>query len=56
MFSILFSYVYLFVLCAFSKGTGAVDEIGKGAGKYYNVNVPLSGGVDDATYIRLFLK
>jgi histone deacetylase 1/2 len=28
-------------------GTGGIDDIGVGAGKYYSVNYPLNEGVDD---------
>ena len=31
-------------------GTGALDDIGVGAGKYYSVNFPLNEGVDDFTF------
>jgi acetoin utilization deacetylase AcuC-like enzyme len=35
-------------------GTGALSEMGRGAGLGYTLNVPLRGGADDALYIRLF--
>ncbi|MCK4928655.1 MAG: histone deacetylase [Methanosarcinales archaeon] len=35
-------------------GTGSVDEIGKGAGCGYNINVPLSRGANDADYLYVF--
>jgi histone deacetylase 1/2 len=31
-------------------GTGAIDDIGSGPGKYYSVNFPLHDGVDDFTF------
>lgn len=31
-------------------GTGALDDIGAGPGKYYSVNFPLSEGVDDLSF------
>ncbi len=31
-------------------GTGSLDDIGAGPGKYYSVNFPLSEGVDDLTF------
>lgn len=31
-------------------GTGSLDDVGVGPGKYYSVNFPLSEGVDDLTY------
>ena len=42
--------------CSFHKfgdyfpGTGSVDDVGEGTGKYYAVNCPLNEGVDDFTY------
>ncbi len=33
-------------------GTGFVEEIGEGAGKGYNVNVPLPPGTGDQTYLQ----
>mgnify|MGYP003643751748 CR=1 FL=1 len=38
----------------FFPGTGDLDELGMGRGKYYSVNVPLMDGVDDRTYVDLF--
>ncbi|MFN8471383.1 MAG: acetoin utilization protein AcuC [Anaerolineae bacterium] len=38
----------------FYPGTGRVDEIGQGAGRGYNVNVPLPRRVGDATYLAAF--
>ncbi len=35
-------------------GTGAIEEIGRGEGLGYNVNVPLRPGTDDAQYIKIF--
>jgi acetoin utilization deacetylase AcuC-like enzyme len=35
-------------------GTGRIDEIGRGAGRGYTVNVPLYGGQGDADYLYLF--
>ena len=37
-------------------GTGALEEVGRGEGRGYTVNVPLRGGIDDAQYIRLFRR
>eukprot|EP01066_Platyproteum_vivax_P011975 Platyproteum_vivax@DN5436_c0_g1_i1.p1 len=39
----------------FFPGTGDVDEVGVGVGKYYSVNVPLNDGADDDTFIDLFI-
>ena len=38
----------------FYPGTGAVSETGEGRGEGYTVNVPLSAGLDDAGYVRVF--
>ena len=38
------------------KGTGSVEEIGKGKGKYFTVNVPLQMGITDEIYFHLFSK
>ncbi|KAL7416069.1 hypothetical protein BDY24DRAFT_380929 [Mrakia frigida] len=38
----------------FFPGTGAVDEIGNGLGKYFSLNVPLQDGIDDESYLALF--
>jgi acetoin utilization deacetylase AcuC-like enzyme len=35
-------------------GTGRTDEIGRGVGEGYTVNVPLSGGQGDEEYLYLF--
>ncbi len=35
-------------------GTGGAEEIGKGAGLGYTLNVPLRPGADDAFYVRIF--
>ncbi len=35
-------------------GTGALLEVGSGAGEGYTVNVPLPGGQDDLAYARMF--
>ena len=40
----------------FFPGTGAIDEIGEGLGKYYSVNIPLKRGIDDLTYFLLFKR
>ena len=37
-------------------GTGAIEEIGRGEGLGYNVNVPLKPGTDDAQYVKIFRK
>lgn len=35
-------------------GTGSLHEVGSGAGRGYTLNVPLSGGQNDAAYARIF--
>ncbi|MCL7415032.1 MAG: histone deacetylase [ANME-2 cluster archaeon] len=35
-------------------GTGSLDEIGTGGGRGYTINVPLSGGANDADYLFVF--
>jgi acetoin utilization protein AcuC len=35
-------------------GTGRVEEIGKGAGERYSVNIPFPPGVDDENYLDAF--
>ncbi|CAM5999715.1 unnamed protein product [Sphagnum balticum] len=38
----------------FFPGTGGIDSIGEGRGKYYALNIPLKVGIDDDTYHELF--
>ncbi|CAG8553324.1 1326_t:CDS:10 [Diversispora eburnea] len=38
----------------FFPGTGDINDIGFGKGKYYAVNFPLREGIDDDMYIRVF--
>ncbi|KAJ2848633.1 histone deacetylase [Coemansia brasiliensis] len=38
----------------FFPGTGAIDEMGSGLGKFYAINVPLQDGIDDRSYTQLF--
>lgn len=40
----------------FYPGTGALNEIGAGAGRGYTLNVPLAAGHGDASYRRLFAE
>lgn len=35
-------------------GSGALNELGSGPGEGYNVNVPLSGGMNDLAYATIF--
>lgn len=38
----------------FFPGTGHITDVGAGEGKHYALNVPLSDGIDDATFRDLF--
>lgn len=38
----------------FFPGTGSIDSVGEGKGKYYSLNVPLKVGIDDDTYHDMF--
>jgi histone deacetylase 1/2 len=38
----------------FFPGTGALEDVGADAGKYYSVNVPLNDGIDDKSYLSVF--
>nr|QDG00780.1 histone deacetylase 8-like protein-2 [Brachionus koreanus] len=38
----------------FFPGTGSIDDIGKGIGKYHSVNVPLKSGIGDTNFVLLF--
>ena len=38
----------------FFPGTGSINSVGEGKGKYYSLNVPLKVGIDDDTYHELF--
>jgi acetoin utilization deacetylase AcuC-like enzyme len=35
-------------------GTGAAENVGKGKGEGFNINIPLRGGIGDATYMVVF--
>uniref|UniRef100_A0A2L2YGI7 Histone deacetylase n=1 Tax=Parasteatoda tepidariorum TaxID=114398 RepID=A0A2L2YGI7_PARTP len=39
----------------FYPGTGLLNDIGYGKGKYYTINVPLYDGIQDAQYIELII-
>ncbi|KAJ3295774.1 Histone deacetylase 3 [Borealophlyctis nickersoniae] len=39
---------------SFFPGTGSIDEIGTGPGKYYSINVPLAEYIDDSSYAYIF--
>lgn len=38
----------------FFPGTGMLEDVGYGKGKYYSVNVPLKDGIDDLSYEQIF--
>lgn len=37
-------------------GTGNLQEVGQGKGEGYTINVPLSGGAGDASFVKIFRK
>jgi len=37
-------------------GTGSIDDVGLGNGRYYTCNVPLKDGASDATYVKVFKR
>jgi len=37
-------------------GTGSLEEIGRGKGLGFNINVPLKSGTDNAQYVKIFRK
>jgi acetoin utilization deacetylase AcuC-like enzyme len=37
-------------------GTGDLQEIGRGQGEYYTINVPLSMGAGDSSFVKIFHK
>src|ERR671915_85289 len=39
----------------FYPGTGAADEVGKGQGKGFTVNIPLEAGATDADYYLAYM-
>lgn len=40
----------------FYPGSGHIDSIGAGVGKYYAVNVPMKPGLTDEPYLEVFKK
>ena len=38
----------------FFPGTGSTRDVGAGPGKYYSLNVPLSSGMDDSSFEKMF--
>ncbi|CAF0915018.1 unnamed protein product [Brachionus calyciflorus] len=41
-------------MSGFFPGTGSLEDIGKGLGKFYSVNVPLKAGIDDRMFSQIF--
>ncbi|CAG8665481.1 5077_t:CDS:2 [Acaulospora colombiana] len=39
---------------SFFPGTGKLEDIGSGQGKYFCANIPLEDGIDDAAYLSIF--
>ena len=39
---------------SFFPGTGNINEIGCGLGKFFCLNVPLKDGIDDDSYVSLY--
>lgn len=37
-------------------GTGSLSEIGRGQGEYYTINVPLTAGIGDPGFVKIFRK
>lgn len=52
----MFICVILYNIKNFLQGTGALEDCGKGNGKYYTINVPLKSGLDDDMFYELFSK
>jgi histone deacetylase 1/2 len=40
----------------FYPGSGGIESIGEGPGKYYSINVPMKPGMTDETYFLLFKR
>jgi len=38
----------------FFPGTGAISDIGAGAGKHHSINFPLKDGIDDVSFVEVF--
>lgn len=38
----------------FFPGSGGLDSIGDGSGKFHAINVPLKPGMDDVSFVELF--
>ncbi len=53
---ILFEFNFKIIYFIFKTGTGSVEEIGKGKGKYFTINVPLQMGITDEMYFHIFSK
>lgn len=42
--------------CSHRSGSGKLEEVGKGRGMYFTVNVPLKDGIGDRQYVDLFTR
>ncbi|XP_022100459.1 histone deacetylase 8-like [Acanthaster planci] len=58
-----FCYTPKVLTCSFHKycpgffpGTGSLDDVGIGKGKFYSVNVPLKDGIQDNQYFSIFCR
>lgn len=38
----------------FYPGSGNIESIGEGVGRYHSINVPLKPGMNDETFFQLF--
>lgn len=54
--SVLFISTHLFLPRMFYPGTGSAEEVGKGSGKGYTLNVPFGPHVGDLGYGRIFAE
>lgn len=41
---------------SFFPGTGSIDDVGVGPGKFHAINVPLKRGISDDQYLRVFTR
>ena len=42
--------------CSHRSGSGKLEEVGKGRGRNFTVNVPLKDGIGDWQYVDLFTR
>ena len=43
-------------LSLYLPGSGKLDDVGKGRGKYFTVNVPLKDGIEDKQYVDVVTR